>query len=71
MVMDQPTFHKSIIKARRIELTEKSQIKKMSKSMIQVQKAFIIVSSSADRQSRETEIASSGVMFYTLIISIS
>jgi hypothetical protein len=63
--MDEQTFKKSNIKARSIELTEKSQIKKMSKSMIQVQKAFIIVSSSADRQSRETEIASSGVMFYT------
>jgi hypothetical protein len=65
MVMDQQTFKRSNIKARIIKLTEKSQIKKMSKSMIQVQKAFIIVSSSADRQSRETEIASSGVMFYT------
>jgi hypothetical protein len=64
MVMEQ-TFQVSNIKARIIKLTEKSQIKKMSKSMIQVQKAFIIVSSSADRQSRETEIASSGVMFYT------
>jgi hypothetical protein len=64
--MDQDeTRHNNDTKARISELTEKSQIKKMSKSMIQVQKAFIIVSSSADRQSRETEIASSGVMFYT------